>query len=284
MGVVVCAQDADDAKLQARARAIAVQLDLPCWPHLDAERADIGQMLVMMVTPRRLELYAPDGPRRMGRPIGVEVSSIDARPGAGSRLSQPLARALGIRRHKTRTGTGPRVIDATAGWGSDALLMSLLGCCVLAVERHPIVAALLRDGLERAQSRHQLLEERLELVQADARQILADLAGPDRRLPEPIGRFADPDVVYLDPMYPVRPPRRSLEPKPLRVLRRLVGPDDDADGLLEAACAAADRRVVVKRPRGCQPLAGARPTVSHLGKSLRYDVYVTRWHSRQGGA
>jgi len=45
---------------------------------------------------------------------------------------------------KTRT-----IIDATGGWGSDAILMCMQGYQVTIIERLPLMAALIEDGLKR---------------------------------------------------------------------------------------------------------------------------------------
>ena len=42
------------------------------------------------------------------------------------------------------------MVDATAGLGRDAFVLASLGCTVTMLERHPVVAALLADGLARA--------------------------------------------------------------------------------------------------------------------------------------
>ena len=34
-------------------------------------------------------------------------------------------------------------------------------------------------------------------------------------------------------------------------------------------------RVVVKRPNKANPLGGHKPTTTHKGKALRYDVYAS---------
>ena len=47
----------------------------------------------------------------------------------------------------------PRVLDATAGFARDAFVLACLGCHVDLVERSPIMAALLRHGLEQASRR-----------------------------------------------------------------------------------------------------------------------------------
>jgi 16S rRNA (guanine1516-N2)-methyltransferase len=83
-----------------------------------------------------------------------------------------------------------------------------------------------------------------------------------------------PDVVLVDPMHP---PRRksALVKKEMRTLREVVGTDPDALELMQAALAAAQKRVVLKWPLRAEPLAGLRPP-SHqiLGKTLRYDVFM----------
>ncbi|HCX87527.1 MAG TPA: hypothetical protein DG761_05845, partial [Gammaproteobacteria bacterium] len=44
--------------------------------------------------------------------------------------------------------------------------------------------------------------------------------------------------------------------------------------LLRVARQHAGRRVIVKRPRTAPPLDG-EPDISHKGRSVRYDVYLT---------
>ncbi len=172
---------------------------------------------------------------------------------------QPLALAVGLR-HGT-----PTVVDATAGLGRDAFLLAALGCSVIAVERSPVLGALIRDGLERAANSGDAslatVVERIKLVIQDAREVLAGMS-----------EAAAPDVVYIDPMYP--PTRKSaLAKKEMRALRRIVGDDPDAGELLEIARRVARKRVVVKRRRRGPPLA-PEPAIQYRGKQVRYDVYL----------
>ena len=102
--------------------------------------------------------------------------------------------------------------------------------------------------------------ERVTLIVADARDVLDGLAPTDR-----------PDVVYLDPMYPQKK-KSALPKKELRLCRSLVGDDTDSMDLFAAACRAAGRRVVVKRPPKSPPLA-PNPDLRFGGKLARYDVY-----------
>ena len=47
-------------------------------------------------------------------------------------------------------GFKPQVLDLTAGLGRDGFVLASLGASVSMLERHPIVFALLDDGLARA--------------------------------------------------------------------------------------------------------------------------------------
>jgi len=253
--VSVWADPPDNVAVQCRAAQLAAQLACPLAGELDAG----GEEIVLAVTEARLELRvvkSGDPALCGGRAVGVELTKRDVVSGAGRRLSQPLARAIGRRRGKA----APTVLDATAGFGEDAFLLAALGCNVLAVERHPVVAALLRDGLERAAQTHAQVTERIKLVCADAIDILRNRSNC----------AVDPDVIYLDPMFPAG--RKAAERKPMRVLRRLVGADDDAVKLFGHALQFARRRVVVKRPLHA-PALGGKPMTTHKGKALRYDVY-----------
>ena len=53
----------------------------------------------------------------------------------------------------------------------------------------------------------------------------------------------------------------------------VVGGDDD-DALLAPALFAAKKRVVVKRPRHADHLAGQKPSLIYEGESSRFDVYL----------
>ncbi len=217
--------------------------------------------LVLVRREGRLELRVAGEAR--GRPIYVDFSAgpmAARRRFTGSRR-QPIARAVGIR------GEPPTVLDATAGLGRDAFLLACLGCRVVAVERSPILAALVRDGLARAtqvqDARLQAVLGRLSLVEADSREYMLRLSDADR-----------PDVIYLDPMYPART-KSALGKKEFRVLGRLVGDDPDARELLDIARSVARKRVVVKRPRHAPPLAPSR-AVQYESTRIRYDAYLFR--------
>lgn len=136
------------------------------------------------------------------------------------------------------------------------------------VERHPVVAALLDDGLTRAKQDAEIggwVSERLSLLHASSQQALLDLADN--------ADFEAPDVVYLDPMYPHKK-KSALVKKEMRVFQSLVGADLDADGLLTPALALATKRVVVKRPDYAEFLDLVKPSTAIETKKNRFDVYV----------
>lgn len=238
-----------------QAAELAAELALP----LVADPAAIGCTHWLSLTPQRLELRERD--LGVSRSIYVDFTKGPAahRRRFGGGRSQPLARAIGL-----KSGTPATVLDATAGLGRDAFVLACLGCTVYLLERSPIIAALLRDGLRRAERDPEigfLIAERLHLIVANGRDYLRSLP-EDRR----------PEVVYLDPMYPHRQ-KSALVKKEMRLLRQLVGDDEDAPELLAAALDCARRRVVVKRPRLAPTLAGPPPGFRIVAPNTRFDVY-----------
>jgi len=175
----------------------------------------------------------------------------------GGGTGQMIAKAVGI-----QSGVRPAILDATAGLGRDAFLLAQLGCDVTLIERHPLIGVMLADGLARALSDLEVgpIIQRMHLLLGNAIELIS--GWPD----EP------PQVIYLDPMFPHRE-KTSLVKKEMRVFRPLVGDDDDASQLLEAALALATHRVVVKRPRKAPSVGGRPPGYVLEGKSSRYDIY-----------
>ena len=206
---------------------------------------------------------------------GVELVRADGRlalAGGGMELALDFAddlprlrrgaveRELLVRAARVRGVDHPLAVDATAGLGQDALLLAAAGFRVMLFERNPVMAALLRDALERA-AEHPALADivaRMTLSEGDG---IAGLAA----LPE------QPDVVYLDPMFPARRKSAAVKKK-FQLLHHLERPCEDADDLLRAALAARPRKVVVKRPVKGPHLADVKPSYSISGKAVRYDV------------
>lgn len=179
----------------------------------------------------------------------------------GGGAGQMIAKAVGI-----QPGVRPVILDATAGLGRDAFVLAQLGCTVTLIERQPLVAALLADGMRRglADTEVATIIERMQLHRGNAIELM-------RAWPAD----AAPQVIYLDPMFPHRD-KSSLVKKEMRVFRPLVGADDDASELLQAALVLATHRVVVKRPRKAPCIAGTPPSYALEGKSSRFDIYARK--------
>ncbi|NER65554.1 class I SAM-dependent methyltransferase [Pseudomonas sp. MAFF212427] len=234
---------------QAQAERWAVRLGLPLQDDSAAFAVQVGEAGLQI---QQLGPQAP-GPVRVDF---VEGAAAHRRVfGGGS--GQMIAKAVGIAQ-----GVRPHVLDATAGLGKDAFVLAGLGCQMQLIERQPLVAALLEDGLARAAGDAEVgpIVARMQLLPGNSIERMRDWQG------EP------PQVIYLDPMFPHRD-KSALVKKEMRVFRPLVGDDLDAPALLEAALALASHRVVVKRPRKAPIIDGPKPSHSLEGKSSRYDIY-----------
>ncbi|HSW92854.1 MAG TPA: class I SAM-dependent methyltransferase [Gammaproteobacteria bacterium] len=219
---------------------------------------------VFMMTDYLLK-WAPDGlclekPGDTSRPLFIDFSStrLNFRRENNSLRKEALIRAMGLKSHSTY-----RIVDATAGLGRDSFILASLGFQVCLIERSPVIHALLADGIRRGLQDEALqpIIERMTLIQADAKNWLEGLT-------------EKPDIIYLDPMFPVRK-KSALSKIEMRIFHEVVGDDPDADVLLQTALACARARVVVKRPRLAKPLLGRAPTYFLAGSSSRFDVYIT---------
>ncbi len=229
------------------AEALAARFGLPLRP------ATVTETWALWLTPERLELHQRQARR-------TQVLAVDfAAEALSYRRSQPgfneaLAKAVGV-----QASQSPQVLDATAGWGRDAFLLAHWGCTVVMLEQHPAVAALLADGLCRAQQLAALapVAARLSLVWGDALSYLPQLAAPV-------------DVVYLDPMFPSRR-KAALARQEMQALQALVGSQEMA--ALWTLARAHARRVVIKRPSWTAPTA-VQPTFTVGQGAVRFEVFL----------
>ncbi|UCV10035.1 class I SAM-dependent methyltransferase [Dechloromonas denitrificans] len=230
------------------ARALADQLGLPLAGECE---------FALQLGAHGLQLQAlgvePSGPVR----VDFVEGPLAHRRQQGGGSGQMIAKAVGI-----QPGIRPVILDVTAGLGRDAFVLAQLGCQVTLIERQPLVVALLADGLRRGLVDQEVrpIIERMHLRAGNAIELMQAWSG------EP------PQVIYLDPMFPHRE-KSSLVKKEMRIFRSLVGADDDAPELLQAALALASHRVVIKRPRKAPSVAGPAPGYTLEGKSSRFDIY-----------
>jgi 16S rRNA (guanine1516-N2)-methyltransferase len=251
VAVVVASDDA------TRSENLAAQLALPLLPGRDELPDAVAAYLAYR--DNRLQLFPADA--KQSGPVCVDFAS-DA---AAYRLQS--GGELIVKAVKGRSKHALRVVDATAGLGRDSFVLAAGGFEVTAVERDAVVAALLRDGLLRAQqSSVAAIAARIDLVHGEAQAYFATLADTQY-----------PDVVYLDPMF-AHSEKSALVKKEMRLFRQLFQPlptdtVGDEAALLTAARAAAKLRVVVKRALKAPHFAAIEPAYTLAGKAIRFDVY-----------
>ena len=176
----------------------------------------------------------------------------------GKGRGQNLAKAVGMKSNKNRT-----IVDATAGLGYDAFILASLGANVTLIERSKIMHNLLQEGISEAKSfggEISNIISRMNLIFGDSKFILPDLL---------------PEVILIDTMYKDRK-KTALVKNDMRLVRDIVGSDSDYIQLIDVALNQASNRVVIKQPRYADQIDNIKP-YSHqiLGKTIRYDVYMT---------
>ena len=176
----------------------------------------------------------------------------------GKGRGQNLAKAVGFKFNKNRT-----IIDATAGLGYDAFILASLGANVTLIERSEKIYDLLKDAISEAKlygGEISKIVNRMNLLFGDSKDILPNIA---------------PEVVLIDTMYKERK-KSALVKNDMRLVREVVGSDSDHVELINVALNNASKRVVIKQPRYAETLDNIKGC-SHqiLGKTIRYDVYVT---------
>ncbi len=236
---------------QSRAEQAAVlsqRLGLPLVGRGDG----LADEFVLEVTPQRLQL-GRSGSR--DEPLAVDFSR---RRLAQRARGEPLVRAVEGRRSHPRS-----ILDATAGLGTDAFVLAQAGHTVTLVERHPDVAALLDDGLERAghDPLTHAIAQRMRVVCAEASAALDDCSA-----------LAAPEVVYLDPLFPPSG-KHALPKKAMQWLRILGEQNGDEAALFAQARRVAREKVVVKRPVRGPFIADQAPDYTIKGRLVRFDVY-----------
>ena len=233
MPLAVCASE---PRLALDANRLAGQLGLPLLAPGTLAR-DCEQAEALLVVDSNVLSLRLCGRKAPGA-VAVDFGAPAMRFRRGSGHNELLGKAVGVGKKQ-----GLAVLDATGGLGRDSFVLADLGARVTLCERHPVIAAMLESGLERA------------AASAD------DWLGAA-------------DVIYLDPMFPGRDKRAAVKKEMalFQFLLREAAADDDE--LLRWALASEVSRVVIKRPLRAAPLAGKQPSHSIRGKAVRYDVHV----------
>lgn len=180
------------------------------------------------------------------------------------RLKQSnLERELLVKAVRIKSLSRPlTVMDATAGLGEDSLLIAAAGHRVYLYESDETIGALLEDAHRRALEDENLksIAERMTINIGDSIQAMAHLD-------------YEPDVIYLDPMFPKREKSAEVKKK-FQLIHGLEEPCTNEQEMLNAAINAGPRKIVIKRPVKGPYLADRKPDYSVTGNSVRYDCIV----------
>jgi 16S rRNA (guanine1516-N2)-methyltransferase len=169
----------------------------------------------------------------------------------GALGKDPLIRACLAKKNS------PLILDLTAGWGKDAMLLARAGARVILLEKHPVMAALLEDAHSRLEDH--ALKDRMRIHWIDAHDYLHQLSQQDF-----------PDVIYLDPMHPSRQ-KQALVKKHLQALQTLAEPNKDVAGLILLARHKCKERLVLKWPAKGEKFPDCKGSM--IGKTIRFDFF-----------
>ena len=212
-----------------------------------------------------------------GLSVAPEWDKLQRRVVSAGRKSELLLQAAKITSDSS-------VIDATAGFGHDSLILASTGAKVIMLEQQPLMALLLLVEQQRmnALANWQKLMSRLQIINTDALSYFATMH---------IDAVADDnqavDVIYLDPMFPEDSHQDSKTGKGAKVgkhmqaLHQLAEPPtaDEERQLLQSALAVvgkngqASGRVIVKRPQFAPLLANQLPSERWDNEAVRFDGY-----------
>lgn len=211
-----------------------------------------------------------------GLSVAPEWDKLQRRVVSAGRKSELLLQAAKIASEST-------VIDATAGFGHDSLILASTGAQVTMLEQQPLMALLLLAEQRRMRSlpNWQKLMTRLEIVHTDALSYFATL------IADGMDKVSAVDVVYLDPMFPEDSYQDSKTGKGAKVgkhmqaLHQLARPPTAAEELtllqqaqIVVSQSAEQRgRVIVKRPQLAPVFAHQPPDESWHNEAVRFDGY-----------
>lgn len=182
------------------------------------------------------------------------------------------------------------VIDATAGFGHDSLILASTGAQVVMLEQQPLIALLLLDEQQRMSTRPnwQKLMARLQIINIDALSYFDSMHNmtetPDLSDNKAI------DVIYLDPMFPddsyqdSKTGKGAKVGKHMQALHHLASPPtliEEQQLLHNAQTLVSNKinenkqqgRVIVKRPQYAPLFAKQTPDDSWQNAAVRFDGY-----------
>ena len=210
-----------------------------------------------------------------GLSVAPEWDKLQRRVVSAGRKSELLLQA-------TKVTAESRIIDATAGFGHDSLILASTGAQTVMLEQQPLMALLLLAEQQRmsAQPNWQKLMARLQIINTDATSYFESISNDSL-----IDSDKAVDVIYLDPMFPEDSYQDSKTGKGAKVgkhmqaLHQLAHPPtlDEERQLLHSALTVVSQngvgRVIVKRPQFAPLLANQPANESWHNEAVRFDGY-----------
>lgn len=216
-----------------------------------------------------------------GLSVAPEWDKLQRRVVSAGRKSELLLQAA-------KATSDSMVIDATAGFGHDSLILASTGAQVVMLEQQPLMALLLLAEQQRmsALPNWQKLMSRLQIINIDAlsyfEKLQSDAIDDSKENDAKVV-----DVIYLDPMFPEDSYQDSKTGKGAKVgkhmqaLHQLARPPTSEEELqlIQSAQAVVSQhaqrqgRVVVKRPQLAPLLANQQPSESWHNEAVRFDGY-----------
>jgi len=227
-----------------------------------------------------------------GLSVAPEWDKLQRRVVSAGRKSELLLQAAKI-------SADSYVIDATAGFGHDSLILASTGAQVIMLEQQPLMALLLLAEQQRmsTQPNWQKLMSRLHIINTDALSYFANAQNTTTlKTTDAIndGDNQSIDMVYLDPMFPEdsyqdrKTGKGAKVGKHMQALHHLACPPTLAQEqqLLKSAQALVSSnvnitvndtkqqgRVIVKRPQHAPLFAHQTPNDSWQNEAVRFDGY-----------
>ena len=176
------------------------------------------------------------------------------------RIRQPeqlLLKACNNRQRSLR-----RVLDLTAGWGIDALILARHGQCVTSLEQNRLLHAITAYSLTQlaTTAAGTGVAERITLHHGNALDFLQS------------GALHQFDCIYLDPMFAAH--KSGAKPgKEMQILQALTD-NLDIEACFRLALSSGAKRVVVKRAARAPSLMDTKPDLTQRAKTIRFDIYL----------
>lgn len=165
-----------------------------------------------------------------------------------------------------KSNQGQYIIDGTAGFGHDALLLASTGADVAMVEKHPVIALLLH------------YEYQLMLSNKNWLKLLSRIYIYYGDFINTINKLNKADIIYLDPMFPNNSYTAKVN-KNMQLLHDIASPPTIDDEKFLFNCAINNihdnGKLIIKRPINTPFLANKTPVQSYSNDAIRFDKYLS---------